>query len=314
MRQRQDRRKTALPGANCRHQARSERSEEPDFGLVRRPLGMTTTPQTIAGESFGTWGFAAPESWDNAHIVTAAADVYSLGRVIAWAITNQNPIPNKLLLPESGPWRQFLEIVTADDAARRPQSMETFLSLLDQTFAAQPSATPSLEPLNRHVVIGVWGDDGMPVSGATIALLTPDSRHLDGVTDENGNAAIWVPERELCTVFCAHPNFAAHHQLGFDPLVDLTIRLSAHFQRGSLIILDGTGYIPGLKGRLNPILDGLNRTYLYAANIAIDGGMPHPVPFALGKPLQLKDALGVVKLATILDIRASTSLVEFQPI
>src|ERR1700730_1996566 len=39
---------------------------------------------------------------------------------------------------------------------------------------------------------------------------------------------------------------------------------------GSMVI-DSTGYIPGLAGRLTPILDSINRTYLYADNIAIDG-------------------------------------------
>ena len=36
---------------------------------------------------------------------------------------------------------------------------------------------------------------------------------------------------------------------------------------GSIVIRQGTGHIPGLTGRLNPILDTLGRTYLYRGPI-----------------------------------------------
>lgn len=61
----------------------------------------------------------------------------------------------------------------------------------------------------------------------------------------------------------------------------------------------GTGYIPGLKGRLNPILDSSNRTYLYADNIAIDGGKGQPVGFNVNVPFELEDADGTVVYAAV---------------
>ena len=40
-------------------------------------------------------------------------------------------------------------------------------------------------------------------------------------------------------------------------------------QGGSAIFPEATGSLPGLNGRLNPIRDALDRTYLYATNIAV---------------------------------------------
>ena len=45
-----------------------------------------------------------------------------------------------------------------------------------------------------------------------------------------------------------------------------------------------------LSGRLNPIRDTRDRTYLYASNIAIDEGKPQPVSFLFGEQLRLTDA------------------------
>ena len=44
-----------------------------------------------------------------------------------------------------------------------------------------------------------------------------------------------------------------------------------------------SGRLPGLKGTLNPIRDSLDRTYLYAFNIAINQGEPQPVSFVPGE-------------------------------
>ena len=98
-----------------------------DWGLVRR-RGQTTAPPTQAGE-FGTAGFAAPETWADAHHVDHRADLYSIGRVIAWCATGKNPIPNVSLVP-SGRWKQLVEKTTAHDPAHRCQRVSEVLSLL----------------------------------------------------------------------------------------------------------------------------------------------------------------------------------------
>ena len=73
----------------------------------------------------------------------------------------------------------------------------------------------------------------------------------------------------------------------------------------------GTGTLPGLNGRLNPIRDTLDRTYLYAGNIAINEGRQQPVAFVPGEELQLTDADGNELLARIIDIVGRSALVEY---
>ena len=75
-----------------------------DWGLVRQ-TGITNFETSVAeGRAFGTFGFAPPEFWENPHDIDQTADVYSLGRVIAWALTKKNPAPNIPLLPSQQGW------------------------------------------------------------------------------------------------------------------------------------------------------------------------------------------------------------------
>ena len=66
-------------------------------------------------------------------------------------------------------------------------------------------------------------------------------------------------------------------------------------------------------GRLNPIRDTSDRTYLYADNIAIDEGRQQPVSFRPGKPLRLTDAHGAELSVTIVDIIGQSALIEYRP-
>ena len=72
-----------------------------------------------------------------------------------------------------------------------------------------------------------------------------------------------------------------------------------------------TGHIPGLEGRLNPILDTHNRMYLYADNIAINGGVQQPSTFEVDVPFELEDANGVFMQIRVLHIQGRTSLLQY---
>jgi hypothetical protein len=103
-----------------------------DWGLGRRPRGQTSLPRrTRTGSGFGSEGFAAPElSSGNPHNVKAAADIYSIGRLIAAILTGESPEQNLPLLPESGPWRPIVAEATHHKPADRPQDVDEFLRLL----------------------------------------------------------------------------------------------------------------------------------------------------------------------------------------
>jgi eukaryotic-like serine/threonine-protein kinase len=111
-----------------------------DWGLVRRPPGHTTHRYTRTGEPFGTYGFAAPETYDDGHRAGPEADVYSLGRVIAWLLTGRRPHQNTPLLPE-GPLRGLVAESTENDPARR---IPTVRAVRDRFSALQTA--PSLSP------------------------------------------------------------------------------------------------------------------------------------------------------------------------
>jgi len=90
------------------------------------------------GQSYGTVGFAAPELSNDAHAATFAADIYSLGQIIGWALVGQEPHANVPLLPSTEPWRGVAKAATRFDAAQRPQSCDAFLALLASELDEPP--------------------------------------------------------------------------------------------------------------------------------------------------------------------------------
>jgi hypothetical protein len=97
-----------------------------DWGLVRRPHGTTTARHTEVGALLGSEGFAPPEAYSDAHSAGFSWDVYSLGRVAAWAATGTWPGPLRPL-PAPEPWRRFVRVLTDHEPARRPQDIGNVL-------------------------------------------------------------------------------------------------------------------------------------------------------------------------------------------
>ncbi|PLS76904.1 MAG: hypothetical protein CYG59_26620 [Chloroflexi bacterium] len=102
-----------------------------DWGLVRR-LGYTTVVRTQPGQAIGTEAFAAPEMFRDAHNATAATDVYSLGRVVAWCL-GEDLVPN-IPVHVTGKWREFIGFTTNLDSAKRVPDMDGVLRLLDNVL------------------------------------------------------------------------------------------------------------------------------------------------------------------------------------
>ncbi|MGW3990920.1 AbiJ-related protein [Streptomyces sp. NPDC004830] len=108
-----------------------------DWGIVRRPRGQTTKVGRT-GLYIGTEEFAAPELSGTPHEATASSDIYSVGRVIAWALTGELPRTNLPLLPPPGPWRTIVRTATHQDPLRRPQTVSDLLALIDREHAIIP--------------------------------------------------------------------------------------------------------------------------------------------------------------------------------
>ena len=94
------------------------------------------------------------------------------------------------------------------------------------------------------------------------------------------------------TVMCAAPGFSASVASGHEPDGPLDLDMQPAPHGGSLIIANRTGHLPGIEGRLCPMLDTLDRSYLHADNVAVNEGRQQPVRFNLNEPVRLTDSMG----------------------
>ncbi len=170
--------------------------------------------------------------------------------------------------------------------------------------AALPDVKPSV-----HVFA-----DGEPLADADVLVLFPNKTWKRANTGENGEAHFDLYTSVLpMTVFVAAKGFAAKLVKTWIPAeCALHIELKPLPDGGAVIFPQSTGYIPGLAGRLNPIRDSLDRTYLYTDNIAINGGKQEPVPFLPGEEMHLTDNKGKEMLVRIVDIVGRSALVEYR--
>jgi serine/threonine protein kinase len=96
-----------------------------DFGFVRRPPGQTTGPSTHG--PVGTAGFAAPEVFIlGAHQADARADIYSLGRVLGYALTGYWPLAEEQIGGIPAEWVEIIEFLTCRAVSDRLQSLDEF--------------------------------------------------------------------------------------------------------------------------------------------------------------------------------------------
>ena len=174
--------------------------------------------------------------------------------------------------------------------------------------AAATDATPATTVIMSHHC-------GLPVPGVELLTLFPNNTWKHATTDENGEVQVDLHSTHLpMTVFAASSGYAAHLEHDWVPAQGaLAIEMQSLPNGGAVIFPEGTGYLPGLSGRLNPIRDTLDRTYLYASNIAINGGKPQPVHFIPGEDLRLTDADGRELMVRIIAIIGRAALVEHRP-
>ena len=174
-----------------------------------------------------------------------------------------------------------------------------------------PAAKLQLTPAEATIAVHSAEE---PLPEVNVLALFPNKTWRLGKTDEAGEVAFDLHSTHLpMTVYAAAPGYAAGLQREWIPQQGgLLLALEPLPTGGSAIFPKATGHLPGLAGRLNPIRDTSDRTYLYADNIAIDQGQQQPVHFRLGRPVQLTDAFGVELSVTIVDIVGRTALVEYR--
>lgn len=167
---------------------------------------------------------------------------------------------------------------------------------------------PKGTSFDSHII--VKDTNGNPIKNVTITAIAENATYKQANSDENGVATIDIQIRQLYTLLISNEKFPGTIIEKWDPNDSIEVTLQETEKIGS-VICHSTCYIPSLSGRLNIILDTSLRTYLYADNIAINGGMQQPATFVKGKPFRLEDANGIIMDITVKYIKGRTSLVEY---
>ena len=176
----------------------------------------------------------------------------------------------------------------------------------DHAVASVTSQTPA-------TVVALAG--GAPVAGVSVIALAPNKTWKQGSTSRDGVAYLELHDPDLPrTVFVAAEGYEALVVRGWIPAEDdpLVVELTEQPDGGSIICPTGTGYIPGLTGRLNPILDTSDSTCIYATNIAVNGGLQQPVAFVRGKDMSMQDANGNEFQVCVVEIIGRSSLIGYR--
>ena len=222
-------------------------------------------------------------------------------------------------LPGSG-HRQYMMERRGDGVSiiltetRETAGIEPEYRLIDESSLVLiiPAARLELTPTDATVTVH---SEGEPLAGVDVLALFPNKTWQRATTDEAGEAEFDLYTAHLpMTVYAAARGYAAGLAREWTPHQGgLVLELDPLPTGGTVIFPKATGHVPGLRGRLNPVRDTSDRTYLYADNVAIEEGRQQPVPFRLGKPIRLTDAFGVEMSVTITDIFGRAALVEYRP-
>ena len=172
----------------------------------------------------------------------------------------------------------------------------------------------AVESAGSALIVRTTTDGDIPIKGVSVCALAKNGTTINALTDQNGSASLQLLKSQAYTLLIAHPRHPSKLMEKISDGRNVDIRIPIGRNMGSLVI-HSTGHIPGLNGRLNPILDTSNRTYLYADNIAINGGQAQPTTFVVNEPFELEDAQGsrfevrvklIVARTTLLDYRQLT--------
>jgi serine/threonine protein kinase len=137
-----------------------------DWGLVRKPPGDSSPRLTRREKPLGTVGFIAPEAIADPHEADARCDVYSVGRIAHFVVTEvwpRDPFP----LPSPGwLWADFISACTAENRSARTTSMAGVLNLLNDVESRISELRGNRSPPSWHAGDYECPRCGFPIYGA----------------------------------------------------------------------------------------------------------------------------------------------------
>ncbi|MCY4305886.1 MAG: putative DNA binding domain-containing protein [Aestuariivita sp.] len=280
-----------------------------DYSIASRKIRLSMFKDRLEIESPGLFpngmtidGMETSQATRN-EIITSV-----FGRI---AVANvEGSVRRRFLMERRGDEVSIIRTETYETSGSHPKcKIVDESSLLLRIPAAKLELVPAVSAVTVHC-------KGKPLAGIAVLALFPNKTWVRGTTDEFGNADLNLYTTNLpMTVYAAGPSYTAGLMQSWTPSKDsLLIALDLMETGGAVIFPQETGQVPGLRGRLNPIRDTLDHTYLYADNIAIEEGRRQPVPFRTGKPLRMTDAYGAECSITIVDIIGQSSLIEYRPL
>ncbi len=181
-----------------------------------------------------------------------------------------------------------------------------------------PVASPPMPEGVAARVAVVHDDTGQPLPDIDVLMVYPNKTCRQAHTDAFGHADFNLYAELPMTVFCAAPGFAAQVVSDCRPTSEaestVDVRMRPLPTGGSVIIPSRTGHAPGIRGRLNPIRDNLDRLYVYADNVAVNDGAQQPVHFQLDEPVKLTDAFGSTVTVWFREVVGASSVFDYAPV
>jgi hypothetical protein len=165
----------------------------------------------------------------------------------------------------------------------------------------------------ENLQVSVVDTQSTPVASADIAVAFKDGTFLQAKTDAQGVARFEDLKQLVVNVFVARTGYSPVNAT--DQIISRPVRLtlSSNGATNGILVAGRTGSIPGLQGRLEPVLDD-NGPYLYADGIDINGGMAQPVHFTLGDELTLRDSTGATFELKVVAMTGQVTLLQYKEV
>ena len=178
-------------------------------------------------------------------------------------------------------------------------------------FLTLPAAPTTANP--RTVSITVE-EGGAGIAGAQVVVMYPNGVRAAGTAGEDGVAVLDLYSTELpVIVLAAAAGHASCAELWDASFGSLSVALPPLPRGGSLILPDGSGRLPALRGFLRVREDDVGRATI-SGDLVIEDGAPQPVHFTRGEELRVRDEDGNQLLVRVAELFSPAAVIEYRAV